>query len=704
MLWRRWLLCVVLGVVTAAAQTSSVGGRKSASEPAPSAKASAAKGVANGDKVIARPKSFDLSAMDKSVNPCDDFYEYACGTWRKNNPIPSDQSRWGRFNELADYNRQFLHNILEKASANDPKRTPVMQKIGDMYQSCMDEPAVNAKGSTPLKPELDRIAAISNKDQLLETIAYLHSVGVPALFGFGASPDLHNASTMIASVSQGGLGLPDRDYYLEQDPKSQETRQKYVEHVGKMFVLLGDNEATAKKEAQAVMDIETKLAEAAYKRVMMRDPKNRDHKMKVTELEALAPNFQFARFFAASGAPEFSEVNVVPPDFFQKTNSVVDSVSLDDWKAYLRWHLVRAAAPTLSDPFVNENFSFYGQYLAGQKELEPRWKRCVQTTDRLLGEALGQPYVNETFGADGKARMLKMVNALEAALGGDIQNLDWMTAETKKQALVKLRAITNKIGYPDKWRDYGTVKIVRGDFFGDAQSARAFEAKRNMNKIGKPLNKDEWTMTPPTVNAYYSAPNNDINFPAGILQPPFFDKSEDDAVNFGGIGVVIGHELTHGFDDQGSKFDAGGNFTNWWTPSDRTEFEKRTDCIADEYSSFVAVDDVHLNGRLTLGENTADNGGLRIALAALRKDIASNPKAGAKKDGFTAEQRFFLGFAQVWCQNSTPESSRLLAKTDPHSPGQYRVNGTLQNSPDFAKAFGCKAGQKMVSANACHVW
>lgn len=513
MLWRRWLLCVVLGVVTAAAQTSSVGGRKSASEPAPSAKASAAKGVANGDKVIARPKSFDLSAMDKSVNPCDDFYEYACGTWRKNNPIPSDQSRWGRFNELADYNRQFLHNILEKASANDPKRTPVMQKIGDMYQSCMDEPAVNAKGSTPLKPELDRIAAISNKDQLLETIAYLHSVGVPALFGFGASPDLHNASTMIASVSQGGLGLPDRDYYLEQDPKSQETRQKYVEHVGKMFVLLGDDEAAAKKEAQAVMDIETKLAEAAYKRVMMRDPKNRDHKMKVTELESLAPNFQFARFFAASGAPSFSEVNVIPPDFFQKTNSVVESVSLDDWKAYLRWHLVHVAALTLSDTFVNENFSFYGQYLAGQKELEPRWKRCVQTTDRLLGEALGQPYVDETFGADGKARMLKMVDALEAALGDDIQNLDWMTAETKKQALVKLRAITNKIGYPDKWRDYGTVKIVRGDFFGDAQRARTFEVKRELNKIGKPLNKAEWGMTPPTVNAYYNSSNNDINFP-----------------------------------------------------------------------------------------------------------------------------------------------------------------------------------------------
>jgi endothelin-converting enzyme/putative endopeptidase len=706
MLWKRSLLCIVLGVMTAAAQTGNVGGRKAANEPASGAdKPAAAKtAAASGDKVIPRPKSFDLGAMDKTVDPCEDFYEYACGSWRKNNPIPADQARWGRFNELADYNRQFLHNILEKASANDPKRTPVMQKIGDMYGSCMDETAVNAQGSKPLKPEMDRIAAITNKDQLLETIAYLHSLGVQALFGFGSSPDLHNASMLIANVGQGGLGLPDRDYYFDTDPKSQETRQKYVEHVANMFVLLGDDKAAAQKEAQAVMEIETKLADAAYKRVMMRDPKNRDHKMKVTELEALAPNFRFDRFFASTGAPAFSEVNVVPPDFFQKTNAVVDSISLDDWKAYLRWHAVRAAAPTLSDAFVNENFSFYGQFLAGQKEIQPRWKRCVQMTDGLLGEALGKPYVDETFGADGKARMLKMVNALEDALGSDIQDLDWMTAETRKQAVVKLHAITNKIGYPDNWRDYGTVKIARGDLLGNAQRARAFEVKRNLSKIGKPLDKNEWGMTPPTVNAYYSPPNNDINFPAGILQPPFFDKDADDAVNFGGIGVVIGHELTHGFDDQGSKFDAQGNFTNWWTQADRDEFEKRTGCIADEYSSFVAVDDLHLNGKLTLGENTADNGGLRIALAALRKDIASNAKAGEKKDGFTAEQRFFLGFAQVWCQNSTPESSRLLAKTDPHSPGQYRVNGTLQNSGDFAKAFGCKAGQKMVSANACHVW
>jgi putative endopeptidase len=539
---------------------------------------------------------------------------------------------------------------------------------------------------------------------LMATIAYLHSNGVQSLFGFGAQPDLHNASMMIAGVFQGGLGLPDRDYYLAKDPKSEETRAKYLEHMAKMFTLLGDNADTAKKEAQTVMDIETKLADAAYERVKMRDPKNRDHKMKVSELETLAPNFEFSKFFVATGAPSFTEVNVVPPDFFQKVSPVIDSVPIADWKTYLRWHVVHNAAPELSDDFVNENFDFYGKYLQGQKELQARWKRCVQTTDRLLGEALGQPYVDETFGKQGKDRMLQMVHELEAALGEDIKNIDWMSPETKPKAEQKLQAITNKIGYPDKWRDYSTVKIVRGDLVGDAQRARAFEVHRNWNKIGKPLDKKEWGMSPPTVNAYYSAANNDINFPAGILQPPFFDKDADDAVNFGGIGVVIGHELTHGFDDQGSKFDAQGNFSNWWTESDRQEFDKRTGCIADEYSKFVPVDDLHLNGRLTLGENTADNGGSHIALIALRQRIEHDPKLGETREGFTPDQRFWIGFAQVWCQNQTDESSRLLVKTDPHSPGKFRVIGTVQNSPDFAKAFGCKPGDKMVSENACHVW
>ena len=552
------------------------------------------------------------------------------------------------------------------------------------------------------------IDELVNPDDLPVLVARLHAIGVPVLFRFGAQTDvLGDPTQTIADVDQAGLSLPDRDFYINTDAKSQETREHYVAHITKMFGLLGDDEATAQKEAQAVLEVETALAKAATERVKMRDPKNRDHKMPVTQLASLAPNFSFERYFAATGAPAFTEVNVAPPDFFQQASGAIEAVALDDWKTYLRWHALRAAAPTLSQPFVEENFAFFNQYLNGQKELQARWKRCVMLTDQLLGEALGQPYVALTFGLDGKRRTLKMVNQLEAALAADIQNLPWMTPETRKQAEVKLKAITNKIGYPDKWRDYSAVKIVRGDLLGDAQRARGFERKRRLNKIGKPLDKKEWTMTPPTVNAYYEAAENDINFPAGILQPPFYDKSEDDAVNFGGIGVVIGHELTHGFDDQGSKFDPQGNLTNWWTEADRQEFEKRTKCVSDEYSGFVAVGELHLNGDLTLGENTADNGGARIALMALHQAMQQDARrsaASGSKNGFTPEQRFFLSFAQVWCENRTPESLRVLTKTDPHSPGEYRVKGTLQNNEDFARAFSCKAGQKMVSATPCRVW
>lgn len=703
MFCRRVLALIFAGSIAVLAQT---GPAAHTGKKTPGKTAATAKSSSSDSKPVQRPKSFDIDALDKSVDPCEDFYEYACGNWRKKNPIPSDQARWGRFNELAEYNRQTLHEILEKASKPSANRSPIMQKIGDFYASCMDEKTVDSKGSAPLKPLLDRIAAISTKDQLIDTLGALQSQGVPALFGFGAQPDLHNASVEIANVSQGGLGLPDRDYYLKNDDKSQETRTKYHHHMVKMFTLLGDEPSEAQKEAQTVLDIETKLANSTLERVKMRDPKNRDHKMAVSQLSALAPNFEFARFFQSRGAPAFTEVNVVPPDFFKDVNDLLNSVSLDDWKIYLRWHVTDNVAPLLSKSFVEEDFDFTDRYLSGVKEQQPRWKRCVTRTDRALGEALGQPYVAATFGAAGKQRMLKMVAALEGALGNDIQNLDWMTPETRKQAEAKLKAISNKIGYPDKWRNYSTVKIVRGDLLGNSFRARTFEVKRNMGKIGKPLDKKEWGMTPPTVNAYYNAAENNINFPAGILQPPFFDLSEDDAVNFGGIGVVIGHELTHGFDDQGSKFDGNGNLSNWWTEKDREEFEKRTGCIADEYSSFVAVDDVHLNGRLTLGENSADNGGVRIALMALRKAMAADAAKAAKqtKNGFSPEQRFFLGFAQIWCENRTPESARLLAKTDPHSPGQYRTNGSLQNNEDFAKAFGCKAGQKMVSQNACRVW
>jgi endothelin-converting enzyme/putative endopeptidase len=658
-----------------------------------------------------RAGQFDIASLDRTVDPCVDFYQFSCGNWMKNNPIPPDQSRWGRFTELAERNREILHQILEKAADPNPKRSALEQKYGDYYASCVDEEGIEAKGIAPLKPELDRIAKIHSKAELIDEVAHLHAIssggrggGSRALFAFFATPDLHNATQVIASVDQGGLGLPDRDYYLKDDPKSVETRKQYLDHLRKMFALLGDKPETAALEGDSVMRIEMELAKAAMDRVMRRDPHSRDHKMKVGQLGALAPSFEFNRYFKHAGTPPFQELNVGNPDFFKKVDATIASVPLKDWKSYLRWHLVASKAPALSRAFAEESFNFQGRFLTGQKELAARWKRCVQMTDRDLGEAVGQPYVDATFGVEGKQRTQKMVQLIEKSMEKDIQELPWMTAETKRRALEKLHAITNKIGFPDKWRDYSTVKIVRGDLLGNIQRAAEFEHRRQLSKIGRPLDKTEWGMTPPTVNAYYSPPENEINFPAGILQPPFYDNRIDDAVNYGGIGAVIGHELTHGFDDQGRKFDAQGNLRDWWTEADGKEFEKRASCIADEYSQFVAVKDpeLKLNGKLTLGENTADNGGLRLAHMALSDALAGRPAQPI--DGFSPEQRLFLGFAQIWCENSTEESSRLRALTDPHSPGRYRTNGVVQNMPEFQNAFACKAGQPMVRNEPCRVW
>ncbi len=644
----------------------------------------------------------DVSSLDKSVDPCVDFYQYACGGWMAKNPIPPDQSRWGRFNELEERNRLVLKDILEKAAVPSAKRSAIEQKIGDYYGSCMDEQRANADGAKPIAPELQRVAAIKDRQGLIDDIAHLYTLGIPALFNFGATADLHNASMMVAAVDQGGLGLPDRDYYTKTDPKSLETRQKYVEHVQRMFQLLGDAPPAAANAANKVMEIETSLAKASMDRVAMRDPKNRDHKMSTQELATLAPGFEFARFFTGTAAPRFDALNVGNPDFFKRVNPLLDSVPLADWKTYLRWRIVRATAPVLSPAFVDEAFNFNGKYLSGQQELEARWKRCTASTDRMLGEALGQPYVDRTFGVEGKQRTLRMVDAIEKAMGQDLKQLDWMTDTTKRMAADKLAAVRNKIGYPDKWRDYSSVKIVRGDAVGNFLRASSFAVRYRLDKIGKPVDRTEWGMTPPTVNAYYSPSTNDINFPAGILQSPFFDKNMDDAVNFGGIGAVVGHELTHGFDDQGRKFDAQGNLRDWWTAEDGREFEKRADCLVKEYDRFVSVGDVHLNGKLTLGENTADNGGVRLAYMALQAQNAG--KQVAPIDGFTPEQRFFLGYANIWCQNITPENARLRAFTDPHSLGRYRVNGVVQNSAEFQKAFNCKPGQPMVRENACRVW
>jgi putative endopeptidase len=648
---------------------------------------------------------FSLDTIDKTVDPCVDFYQYACGNWIKNTEIPADQPEWVSFIELDERNKVVERQILEKAAVESSSRDAVDQKIGDFYASCVDESAVNAKGLDPLKPELERVHAAKDKKELIDVLAHVHATGGNALFRFYSAPDLHNAEQVIAYVDQGGLTLPDRDYYIKDDPKQVEMRKHLVENVTEMFKLAGQTQQQAEESAKTVLRIETSLAKASMDRTLRRDPKNRDHKMTKEQALALGPDFSLDRYFTAAGAPAFSELNVTNPEFFKQVNAVIDSEPLPAWKTYVTWHVLDAAAPWLSKPFVDTNFKLQ-KALTGQDEIQARWKRCIDATDGALGEALGQKYVDLTFGADGKQRMLKMVDALEASLDQDIKGLEWMGPETKKQAKVKLEAIRNKIGYPDVWRDYSTLTIVRGDLLGNVLRGNEFDAKREIAKIGKPLDRKEWGMTPPTVNAYYSGSLNEIVFPAGILQPPFFDKKMDDAVNFGGIGLVIGHELTHGFDDQGRKYDAQGNLRDWWTAQDGKEFEQRASCIANEYGSFTAVDDLKLNGKLTLGENTADNGGARIAYAALMHMLAEDKsgKSQEKIDGYTPEQRYFLGFGRVWCEKRRPEFSRMLVSVDPHSPGRYRVNGVVQNMPEFQKAWGCKAGQPMVAQNACHVW
>jgi putative endopeptidase len=648
---------------------------------------------------------FSLDNIDKTVDPCVDFYQYACGNWLKKTEIPADRSSWVSFTELDERNLGIERGILEKAASGGTSRDGIDQRIGDLYGSCMDEKAVNEKGIAPIKPELDRVAAVKDKQSLIEEIAHVQLIGPSPLFNFYSSPDLHNADMVIAYIDQGGLSLPDRDYYIKDDARMVDMRKHFVDYTTEMFTLAGQTPEQAAESAKTVLRIETSLAKASMDRTMRRDPKNRDHKMTREEAVALAPDFSLNRFFTAVGSPSFSELNVGNPEFFKQVNEVVASESVDSLKTYVSWWVLRAAAPWLSQPYVEANFKMR-QALGGQKQIEDRWKRCVNLVDGSLGEALGQRYVELTFGADGKQRMLKMVDALERSLDSDIQGLSWMSDDTKKQAKVKLQAIRNKIGYPDTYRDYSSIVIKRGDLLGNVERTTEFESKREIAKIGKPLDRKEWGMTPPTVNAYYSGSLNEIVFPAGILQPPFFDKSMDDAINFGGIGLVIGHELTHGFDDQGRKYDPKGNLRDWWTDEDGKEFEKRVSCVADEYSNFIAVDDLHLNGRLTLGENTADNGGARIALMALERMIAEDKtgKEGQSIDGYTPEQRFFLGFGRVWCEKRRPEYLRTQVTTNPHSPGKYRVDGVVQNMPEFQKAWGCKAGQPMVAENACHVW
>ncbi|MGA2572045.1 MAG: M13 family metallopeptidase [Terracidiphilus sp.] len=670
--------------------------------------------AASNDSKPAEPpaiRSFDSSAMDLTADPCADFYQYACGTWLKQNPIPADQASWGRsFSQLLQRNQYLLWKDLDSAAT--ASKTPLQKQYGDYFAACMDTGTIDRLGIQPILPAWKQIAGLKNANQIPHLLSQLESRGTPdGFFEFGVEQDQKDSTKQIAGIGQGGLSLPDRDYYIVDSPRFTQIRAQYLDHIKKMFTLAGDTPDQAAKEAAAVMEIETAMAKASMARVDLRNPEKIYHIYSVDDFQKLAPDFTWRNYFQGLRIGRFDTFNVATPDFFKELNALIKSEPLDSWKSYLRWHALHGQARGLSKAFFDENFNFFGKTLTGQKEPLPRWRQCTMATDRALGEAVGQDWVRENFPPAAKTSMDKLVAALEKALGDDIQTLPWMSAATKKAAEEKLALIRNKIGYPEKWRDYSSVKVDRRHYVANQHSAAVYAMNYDLAKLGKPVDEKEWGMTPPTVNAYYNPFFNDINFPAGILQPPFFDPNVDPAVNFGGIGVVIGHEMTHGFDDEGSQFDPRGNVRDWWTPADRKEFTDRTECVAKEYGGFEAAPAqgdspaVYLNGHLTLGENTADNGGLRIAYMALLDALAAEGKSIDEKiDGFTEAQRYFIGFAQVWCQNTRDAAARQSALTDPHSPGRWRVDGTVENFDAFGKAFGCKKGRPMVPENSCRVW
>lgn len=652
------------------------------------------------------PRGFDPANMNTTCKACEDFYQYADGGWIAKNEIPPAFSTWGITSPLREKNIATLHEILEDAAKNTaaPKGSNE-QKIGAFYASCMDEAKIEAAGATPLAPEIAAINKMKSVGDLPAMLAHLHRVGVPAIFNFGAGQDLKKSDSVIAITGQGGLSLPDRDFYFKDDPKSKSTRDAYVQHVTNMFKLLGDDADKAAAEAQTVMKIETELAQVSLDRVARRDASKQYHKMAPADLKNVMANFDWATYTSKLGAPKFTEINVAHPDFFKGVDQMLVSVSIDDWRTYLRWHLAHDAANALSTPFVNEDFDFYSRTLNGTKENQPRWRRCVVATDQRLGEALGEVYVKRAFPPEAKARMKALVNNLISALREDIPTLDWMSEPTRQAAIAKLNAFAVKIGYPDKWRDYSSLKIERTSFIGNLVRASEFERQRNLMKMGRPVDRGEWGMTPPTVNAYNNSVLNEIVFPAGILQPPYFDPTADDALNYGAIGAVIGHEMSHGFDDQGRKFDLQGNLKDWWTEVDAKNYTDHATCVEQQFSSFrVEEISMNQNGKLVLGESIGDLGGLKIAWLAFQKAMQGKPRPDI--DGFTPEQRFFLGWAQVWGRKQTPEAMRQQVLTDPHPLGRFRVNGPLSNMPQFAEAFHCSMGDAMVRPpeKRCQVW
>jgi putative endopeptidase len=643
------------------------------------------------------PQGIELDALDRAADACTDFYQFACGGWIEKNPVPADRRSWGRFQEVQERNFTILRRILETPGATGDRK-----KAADFYAACMDEPEIDAKGLTAIESQLTAIAGLARREELPALVARLHAIAVSAFFRFGAQTDLTDATQMIADVDQGGLGLPDREYYLKTDAASVELRAKYLAHVERVLKLAGSAPETASADAKAILTLETALAEAALDRVKRREASNLQHRMTVADLQALTPTFNWQQYVAAAGAPAFQSMNVSVPDYMKAIEKLIASTPVPALQAYLRWQTLNASADLLAKAFVDADFDFFSRTLAGQPEQQPRWRRCVAQTDERLGEALGKAFVDEMFSPRAKSDALTMVQDIKAAMRQDIDAAPWMSGETKKAAMVKLNAVVDRIGYPDTWRDYSSVRVMRDDALGNRQRAIAVNRQRTLQKIGKPVDRSEWAMTPPTVNAYYSPPQNNINFPAGILQPPFYRADRDAAVNYGAAGAVIGHELTHGFDDSGRHFDGQGNLRDWWTAADGKAFDERASCVADQYSGYAVAPDVHVNGRLTLGENTADNGGLRLALMAYL--AGPGTKAPPVVDGFSPEQRVFLGWAQVWCESARPEAERLKALTNPHSSNKYRVNGPLSNMPEFQKAFSCKPDSAMVRTNPCRVW